>query len=199
MIISSSILKSQVHECSGRSARTRGFTLVEIMVTVTLLSIIMASMIGSFLVFSKGMAGLSNYSEMSNSSRQTLEHFARDAHSADTLLTANSSEFKFTVPEDAGGYTLHYIYDSDARSFTRMKYSEDGTLLWTQVLFEDIKEEAGAFEMIFYNRMNVDVTTDSSVLIEAKTVQIDAKLVKKVINQSNTDHIISARFLMRNM
>jgi hypothetical protein len=43
------------------------------------------------------------------------------------------------------------------------------------------------------------MTSKVSVLTETKTVQINAKLVKKVINWKNADYIISARFLIRNM
>ncbi len=199
MIISNRISEIQVRGrglIPSKAPRTGGFTLVEIMVTITIFSMMMASLIATFLVFSKGMASLSNYSEMSNSGRQTLEYFARDAHAAETLSIANANEFEFEMPVGAGGYTMNYKYDSTTRDFTREKYDVDGTtLLATTVLFEDIED----FKMIFYNRLNDNVTTEPSVLTEAKTVQIDAKLVKKVINQNNTDHIISARFLMRNM
>lgn len=180
-------------------SRTRGFTLVEIMVAVTLLSMVMASLIATFLVFSKGMASMGNYGVMSANSRNTLERFARDVHAAETLISVSANTFEFEVSADAGGFIYMYQYDATARDFKRMKYSNSGTLLATQVLFTDVADEANAFRMIFYNRLDEDVTAEASVLTEAKTVQIDAKLKKKVINQNNTDHIISARFLMRNL
>jgi len=200
MIISKSVInrisEPQVRDRGHMStlARARGFTLVEVMVAVTLLSLAMASLIATFLVFSKGIASLDNYSQMSASSRQTLEHFSRDAHAAQRLITADADEFEFELPDDAGGYIMNYKYDSTTRKFTREKYNGE-TLLATTVLFEDIVD----FSMIYYNQVNVNVTGEPSILIEAKSVQIDAKLVKNVMNQSNTDHIISARFLMRNM
>ncbi len=199
MIISNKCQRAQVCAKEARASKARGYTLVEIMVAVTLLSMVMASLIATFLVFSKGMAGVGNYGVMSAASRNTLERFSRDVHAATELTTTNSSEFEFAVSDEAGGYTYNYTYDATAHRFTRKKYSSGGTLLATDVLFEDVADETDAFRMIFYNRLNEDVTDEASVLTEAKTVQIDAKLEKKVINQDTADHIISARFLMRNM
>jgi len=42
------------------------------------------------------------------------------------------------------------------------------------------------------------VSNSPSILAETKSVQINAKLLKKVITSNTTDYIISARFLMRN-
>lgn len=176
--------------------RVRGFTLVEMMVTVGILALVLASLIPTFLVFSKGMAALGNYSSMSMSSRNALEHFSRDIHAASSLITATANEIEIELPEDLGGYLVNYKYDSATGRFTRKKY--DGTtLLKTDVLFEDVE----IFSMVFYNRLNADISSNSEASIkdETKSIQINAKLVQKVINQNTTDYIISARFLMRNV
>ena len=195
MITSNRNLRPQALKKASIEGRVRGFTLVEIMVTVTLFSLVIASLISTFLVFNKGMAGLGNYTSMSVSSRGALEYFSRDIHVAQSLVTANGNEVVLVLPDDAGGFTISYKYDPVKGEFTRKKYDTDGTtLLSTDILFKDVE----IFKMVFYNRLNVDVTSEASVLTEAKTVQINAKLVKKVIDQNNTDYIISARFLMRN-
>ncbi|WP_162025767.1 MULTISPECIES: PilW family protein [unclassified Lentimonas] len=195
MIISNRFSEPRMNGRRLMPPKTRGFTLVEIMVTLTVFSMVMASLMATFLVFSKGMVSLGNYGAMSSSSRQTLEHFSRDVHATQSLQVATANEFECVLPAEAGGYTINYKYDPNTSDFTRKKYSSGGTLLKTDVLFEDVE----TFEMIFYNRSDVDVTGDTSILNEAKTVQINAKLVKNVISQTNSDYIISARFLMRNM
>jgi prepilin-type N-terminal cleavage/methylation domain-containing protein len=193
--------KSKSHIQCRQSAATlrksRGFTLVEIMITVTILAIVMASMIPTFNMLSKGMAALGNYSSMSMSSRNALEHFSRDVHMAETLLVASEGEVRLVLPSDAGSFVINYEYDANAGTFTRKKYAADGdtTPLKTTVLLSDIFE----FDLVFYNRLDDNITEEASILTESKTIQLNAKLVKNVINQRITDYIISARFLMRNV
>ena len=148
------------------------------------------------MVFTKGMASLGNYSSMSMNSRNALEYFSRDVHMAETLSVASAYEITVRLPSDAGSFVINYEYDADTGDFTWKKYASDGvTLLRENVLFSDVSE----LGMVFYNRLNVDVTDEATILTETKTIQLNAKLVKKVINQNNTDYIISARFLMRNV
>ena len=172
-----------------------GFTLVEIMFSLVLLTIALASIIPTFIMFSKGMAGLGNYSSMSMSSRNTLERFSRDVRVAETLNVASVTEIEVELPSAAGGLVINYTYDADAGTFTRREYEDDGvTLSATTVLFSDVSE----FNLFFYNRRNENITGFPTVLTETKTVQLNAKLVQTVMAQSNSDYIISARFLMRN-
>jgi len=196
MIIFNKRSPVQLHRPAATFRKIRGFTLVEIMISIAIFSIMMASMMPTFIVFTKGMASLGNYASMSMSSRNALEHFSRDVHMARTLSVASAYEITLELPSDAGSYVIHYQYDPNAGSFTRKQYAEDGvTLLRTSVLFSDVSE----LNMVFYNRLDVDVTDEASILTETKTIQLNAKLVKKVMNQNNTDYIISARFLMRNV
>ena len=192
--------KSKSHIQCRQSAATlrksRGFTLVEIMITVTILAIVMASMIPTFIMLSKGMSALGNYSNMSMSSRNALEHFSRDVHMAESLLVASEGEVTLVLPLDADSFVINYEYDANAGTFTRRQYADDGdTLLKTTVLFSNVFE----FDLVFYNRRNVVIPDGASKEDETKTIQLNAKLVKNVINQRITDYIISARFLMRNV
>ncbi len=178
---------------AGAPSKRRAFTMVEMMVTVTLLGLVMVTIIPTFSVFTKSVAGLGNYTTMSRDSRGGLELISRDFHAAETLLLANSGEVTLTLPSDAGGGTVNYKYDINQKTFTRTATPSSGTVSSRQ-LFDDVEQ----FSMVYYNKLGVDVTSSASVLAEAKSVQMNAKLVKEVITTSNTDYIISARFLMRN-
>ena len=186
----------QCRQSATALRKSRGFTLVEIMVTVTILAIVMASMIPTFLVFGKGMTALGNYSSMSMSSRNTLEEFSRDVHVAEEIRIASADELEVKLPADAGGFVINYKYDADSGEFTRRKYDTDGaTLIYETILFSGVSD----FSMIFYNRSDFVIPDGASKEDETKTIQLNAKLVKNVINQRNADYIISARFLMRNV
>ncbi len=175
-------------------SKRQGFTLVEIMVTVTVLALVLASMIPTFIFFSKSIASLGNYTTMSRESRGGLERFSRDLHAVQSLLKAEEQEITFVLPDDAGGDTVSYKYDASKKQVTRTSTDPDGNVS-SKMLFDDVEN----FKMIYFNRLDVDITGQPSILAEAKSVQVKAKLVKKVITTDNTDYIISARFLMRNM
>ncbi|MEN8791254.1 MAG: PilW family protein [Lentimonas sp.] len=185
MIISSKSGPSStsLHIC--RSA----FTLVEVMVTVTILSIVMASILSTTIFFSKNVASMGNYSSMSRDSRNALEILARDLHGAETVTVATASTLIVVLPVDLGGSTVAYVYDSLANTVTRSCTDASGTL--DDILFNDVSD----FQFYYYNRLG-NVPLDP---ITAKSVQVKATLVKKVITLDTTDYIISARFLMRNI
>lgn len=173
----------------------RGFTLVEVMVAVTLLGLILASVLATFTVFAKSVAGLGNYATMSRDSRGGLEVISRDLHVADSLTLATENEMTMVLPADAGGGTVNYKYDSQKGSFTRTAVDSSGTETKRE-LFDDVAK----FSLIYYNRLGGDALAYNlgSLLSETKSVQLNAKLVKAVVTTDTTDYIISARFLMRN-
>ncbi|WP_269523844.1 pilus assembly FimT family protein [Coraliomargarita parva] len=177
-----------------KTVRKRGYTLVEIMVAVSLLALFMGSMIPSFTFFTKSISGLGNYSIMSQESRSALERYARDLHTAESLTTATSNQVTMVLPDEFNNDTVTYLYDSDKKTVTRTQSSSSGADV-SKVLFEDVS----FFKMVYYNRLGVDISDHASILTETKSVQVNAKLLKKVIVTETTDYIISARFLMRNI
>ncbi|MFP4070196.1 MAG: prepilin-type N-terminal cleavage/methylation domain-containing protein [Opitutales bacterium] len=175
--------------CRGR----RGFSLVEMMVTASLLALVLGSIIPTFSFFSKSISSLGNYSLMSQESRGGLERVGRDLHAAVDLTLAEVDELTLAMPAELGGGSVDYRYDADRRILTR-GVTDGGGVRTEEVLFEDV----AAFQFVYYNRLGVVVTDSPSIFAETKNVQVDAKLLKKVITTETSDYIISARFLMRN-
>ncbi|PXA04501.1 hypothetical protein DDZ13_04820 [Coraliomargarita sinensis] len=181
-------------EASSVGSTRAAFTLAETMVAVSILAIVLASMIPTFVFFTKSITGLGNYTIMSGESRGALERFGRDLHAAEDLTLASASELTVLLPEDLGGTTVNYKFDPADKNLIRKKTDSSGALLSEDTLFEDVD----TFKFVYYNRLSVDVSDSASILAEAKSVQINAKLLKRVITTKTTDYIISARFLMRN-
>lgn len=195
MITFSKRFKSSLSHC-------KAFTLAETMVSVTILAIVLGSIIPTFIFFTKSITGLGNYTIMSGESRSALEVFGRDLHVAIDVRKATTDELTLVLPADLDSVRINYKYetitDSNgkiSRVVSRSKFNDSsGTLLSKDILFEDVD----SFKLVYYNRLSVDVSNSASILAEAKSVQINAKLLKKVITSNTTDYIISARFLMRN-
>lgn len=179
---------------SSRKRRSAAFTLAEMMVTVTLLAVVLGSIIPTFMFFSKSIAALGNYSVMSAESRGALELFGRDLHVAEDLEQATDSLLTVRLPLELNDATITYKYNADQKNLVRIKDDPIANTTSEEILFEDVD----VFSFVYYNRLSVDVSESPSILAETKSVQINAKLLKKVISADTTDYIISARFLMRN-
>lgn len=178
----------------GNNASVRGFTLVEIMVTLGLLGLVLAAIIPTFNFFGKSIIGLGNYTMMSQDSRRSLEILSRDFHMAETLLKAEAHEVTMVLPVDAGGQMVNYVYSPANGTVVRTSTPPGGTAVSNQ-LMDDVDE----FSFVFFNRLGVELGyAHAPLLVETKSIQVNAKLLKKVISTDTSDYIISARFLMRN-
>lgn len=173
--------------------RKKGFSLVEMMVATSLLGTVVATILPTFTVFTKSAVGLGHYVDMSQQSRGGLERISRDFRTASGLTIAAKDEAILSRPAAAGGGTIRYQYNATTKTLKRTVSPASGAT-FEETMFNSVD----AFEFAFFNRLGVDVTEDSSVLNEAKSVQVNATLQKNVITTSTTDYIISARFLMRN-
>lgn len=179
---------------SQRSGQTAGFTLLESMMVVVLATTVVTLLVPSLVFFSRSMFGVGNYCVMSAASRSGLEIFSRDLHAAESITMADESGLIVTLPAELSSATVMYSYNYDDQELSRTITPLAGAVS-RRVLFGDVDR----FSFVYYNRLGVEVTDRPSVLIETKSVQINAKLIKQVVSVKNTDYIISARFLMRNI
>jgi len=171
--------------------------MVELMVAVGLMGLVMVSMIGTFMVFASGTKGVSAYTEMSQQSRTALELLARDVRSAHDITEANEKSVTVVFPNDgfyAGG-TAQYTYDSDFDIFSRIIRDGGGTIVTNEIILDGVEN----FTFGFFDPLGqaLDVNA-ASLLLSAKSIQIDAAMVRSTSRVDATDYIISARFMMRN-
>jgi len=185
----------------------QAFTLVELMLSMTILMIALGSITGTFMVFAKGSASLGEYVDMSAESRKALELFSRDVRAADgiTVIGASSSNgvvyteqgLNLTFPDYYGNRSVTYSYDSTEGILRRIENyagtQSDSNLLtgMQQFKIQLFQAPGDDFESIS--------GPVASVNEWAKSLQLDAELIRTVATLDNTDYIISARFMMRNM
>lgn len=177
--------------CRGRR---RGFSLVELMVSMGLFSLALAAIIPAFNFFGRSVMGLGNYSVMSQESRRSLEILSRDIHTAESLTLATEHELTLTLPNDLGGEVVNFRYSPSAQTVLRTVTSSSGTASSREIL-SDVSD----FSFIYYNRLGSELDySHGPILMETKSIQVNAKQFKKVIQQDTSDYIVSARYLMRN-
>jgi hypothetical protein len=192
----------------------RAFTLVELMFSLTILMIALGSITGTFMAFAKSSASVGEYVDMSSESRKALEIFSRDVRAADGIKvyderSANGVVYtergiNLTFPDyygddDGDGYAdrwIKYRYDSTSGILRRTEMykgtekSRSNLLTMKQFKIQFFQAPGDDFESISGPVASVDDW--------AKSVQLDAELLRTVMTLDNTDYIISARFMMRN-
>jgi len=161
-----------------------GFTLVEIMVSLTIFGLVFSGLLSSFVFTSKSTFSLGNYADMVRESTYFLESFGREVRMAEDVNAIGLHGFSMDVAYPNGTQTIEYEYLPASDSLIRRVGGVERIIL-TDVDWITFK---------YYNILNAE----TSALLEVKSVQMEAILEKRVMQRKNTDHIISARFMMRN-
>lgn len=184
--------------CSGK----KGFTLVEMLMAMTISSFILAGAYASIISLAKGSESLINYTEMNNQCRHALELFSRDMRMASDVLQHDFKSDSIVIERDQpNGASIfvryHYVNNSGTGGHFRREewsvYPGDPSfdLISEDVLMFDVQ----ALEFRYY-RFDRDVAALTP--LEVKHVEIEAELERDVLGLSNTNYIVSARFMMRN-
>ncbi len=163
----------------------KGLSLIELMVAITLMSIVMTAILSSYMALTRSAMAIGNYSEMSEKSRYALELFSRDVRMTSDISSFDATSFTVTsLYGDADERTISYSYDALTDLLTR---TEDGTAV-------TILDNAIDCEFKYYNILDVETTNS----LEIQKVKFTARLLKRVLYLANTYDVISAEFMIRN-
>ncbi len=168
----------------------RGFTLVEMMISLAVGSLLLAGAMSSIISLTQGSNSLMNYVDMNEESRRTLELFGRDVRGATDVTTMSDSEVVLTTTGPSKSeITVQYLYEADADTLYRNILS-GGSVVASQVLLNNVDD----LEIRYYTlRLNT-----ASVPLEIKHIQVEAIMKQSSLKVDNTNHIISAQFMLRN-
>ncbi len=167
------------------SKKSAGFTLVELMLSIVIGGALLAAATTSINLWARSSVADGNYGDMSGTCRRALDTFASDVRMANDVSVSTATTFTFTAFDSGTGtVTVSYVFDDANDRLTR---TYDGT---SRVILEDVDQFGFS-----YSDLTLTATTNA---LSVKVVQIEAVLEKEVLNLSNTDEIISARFMLRN-
>lgn len=163
----------------------RGFTLAEILIATVITGLLLAACMSSVVFLMKSAVGSGNYSEMNQQSRRALEYFGREVRQGQGITSPDKTGFDLKIPVSAStSKTIRYGLDKSKKEFYRI---EDGVR--TRLL--------GDVEDVIIRYYNIN-GSESALPLEIKQVQMEAKMVRKVLTTENTNYLISARFTLRN-
>lgn len=202
------------HKAHRAQSTRAAFTLVELLIGVSLSVALLAIIYSTFLVLARGAIGTGNYAEMSRQSRNVMDIFAGDVRTANGVAVAGPSVSGSSVITSTG-ITLSYPnYLDDGTDQTSVTYlytppngAEPGCLTRSEtyggttdarVVLNDIIR----FELKFYKAPGFTFAAAAGPLGSAnswaKSIEMYAELRRKLVSTNNTDYIITTRFMMRN-
>ena len=176
-------------------SRSNGFTLVELLVGVTLSAAVMAAVLSSYVYLAKNLVRLTNQQTLETEARRTLGFFAKDVQmSAGISGTPSATSVTLTIPASTGTTTVAYSYNSSTGTFTRTPAG--GT---AQILLRNIT--ANGLNIYYYDTSGNIYTTYADYLSGIK--QLLLQFSTQTGNTSNGTQTLvyqvsSNRMIVRN-
>jgi type II secretory pathway pseudopilin PulG len=170
----------------NRRRISRGFSLVELMISLTLVMLLTLALLTSYLFIARGDRSLQNYGEMNAQARKMLEALGQDLRAATDVTNFNGNTLSLTIPADPSAITTEDVtweYNSVDRTVTRDDNSG------TKTLARDVE----TFAFFYANGNNVA----TSSLVEVKQVQLSLRMLRLVALSVTSEYVISAQFTMR--
>ncbi len=196
-----------------RAGRSRsGFSLPEVMVAMTLSMFVLGSAYATLLSLSKGSESMLNYSEMNGQARVAIELFGRDARMAENILQSEPGkkpEYRFDATNvwfvrrmslnSNNRIRVGYSFNPDDGTFRRVVHDEHGELIESKILIYHVNSvKFNYYDNLGRSDRHAVYANDPMGAHEAKQVQLEALVQRRVLNLRNTNEILSASFVMRN-
>ncbi|NQU09438.1 prepilin-type N-terminal cleavage/methylation domain-containing protein [bacterium] len=167
-----------------------GFTLVEILIALSIGSLVLAGVTTSYIFSLRGFRRLANHNEMQAAGRRSLDWFARDIRAGMAVSSCSGGQVVVLLPrtvDAAGVVTATNVVTHQLQSGAWSR--TDGTGAAKQ-----LTANVTSLAFSLYDHAG-NVTTQAN---QAVSVQVDATLTKSVQNHNQTADFLSARYRMRN-
>ena len=178
----------------SRRSEVRGFTLAELMVSVSLGSLVLGCIGLLFLSSLKNFAGLGNYAQLTGQSRLSLDLISKAMREATQIVSAqtNLPVKSLTLTNAFKGTRVTYSWDSTTGALTA-----DATGQTTRTLLTG----CDGWDFSFYQRSpngnwSFYSTADASV---CKLINMTWKCSRSILGKKmNTEDVTTAQVVLRN-
>jgi prepilin-type N-terminal cleavage/methylation domain-containing protein len=166
--------------------RKRGFTLVELIVTMSLASLVLAGVFASVIFVTRSCLATTDYAGMDGEARESLEVFARDARMASGVSDFSSTGVSLHVPTATGTSVVSYRYVPEDQTF----YQAYGTPAQKALVTGVDQFALRGYDSVHGSTMRPVAT---------KQIQLELRAIRtgpaKLFASNN---VISARYVLRN-
>jgi type II secretory pathway pseudopilin PulG len=167
------------------------FTLVEVLISMSITIMMVATLLTAFLFFSKLSINITNYAQMESEKSLFLQYFGQDSRNAQSINWINTSEFILT----SNALQTTYTYNPQDKTLIRAVSGEKDRQLLTNIL---------NLTFVPYNNKGrpipMGITTDFTD-ISHQTKMIQATGAIKILNPTATNtstQFTSSRHMLRN-
>lgn len=160
------------------AAASPGFTLVEILVAVTISIFVLAAVLAANLQIVRGGVRLSQYVEIDSQVRRALEMLSRDLKAAKAITWNSSSDITLTLPlTDTTTTQVTYAWTDASGTFFRVAGASSTTLVGRLELIRGIATlPDGTAGLVFarFDRDGQAATTDAAT----KSIQVNMTVAR---------------------
>jgi prepilin-type N-terminal cleavage/methylation domain-containing protein len=181
--------KSSLQSPHSDHYEKRGFTLVEVLVAVSISVVIAAIVLTYYISFARATLSMTNYANFDLNTGKLMQHFSIDVRGAEAVLWTSASEFQLLKK----GVYVTYSYDPLLQTVTRSAPGQPNQV---------IAKQAASLQFAAYD------VTGAPLAIGANLNQINAgtKMMQIIGSYDAVTNaglptsapIISARYVLRN-
>ncbi|MEO7412344.1 MAG: prepilin-type N-terminal cleavage/methylation domain-containing protein [Opitutaceae bacterium] len=196
-------MTSSFKQSAQGKKRLSGFTLVELMVAVTLGSIILGGVLSTFLMIVRSGVRASNYSMMEAQTRRAFEQLGIDARMANQFSAVfsggNITSFTLTIPDVNQASETSVTYGYDTSDATNKKiYVVPGTNPATTTGRIDLISKVDAVDFLRYDAASALIPSGTTTGV--KHIQISVSVKRTGVGiAASTQTIRSSAFTLRNI
>ena len=167
----------------------KGFTLIEVMISVVLVLLILAGILSSVTYLSRADISVYDYAFMGGQQRRLLERFGTDVRQFTSVTNFSSTSFSGTVPSPSGSGSsiVTYTYDPAQGTLTRSVNGSQTTTLLTNIT---------AFSFTYYSLSGSQLANGSNSSA-VKQVRLSVTCTQKVLSNTENDKFVSAKYTIR--
>lgn len=165
----------------------RGFTFVELLISLTLSLVVLAAVLSTFLFLAQGGMRMAFHRDMEAQSRFVMQQFGRDARQATQAAWTGSAMLTLTVD----GINVTYAYNAAAGTLSRAVPGRAA-----QVVARGIT--AFAFRAYDFSSSELNLGAPTAATNAAtKIVQLEIDMARNGSRIATTNQIISTRYMLR--
>jgi prepilin-type N-terminal cleavage/methylation domain-containing protein len=188
---------------AGDRKAVPGFTLVEMMVSMALASIVLATLASLSMYGARSFAGLVNYVDLDAKSRNTMDVVSRELRMASALITCQSNlpVRSLTLTNASNGSTIKLTFDSTAGTLVFEKTGQSAQTSLTQCASWDFKlynrvPILSSTNITFYSATNGAGQFDPTFV---KLINMTWKCTRSIFGaNANSESVQTAQIVLRN-
>jgi prepilin-type N-terminal cleavage/methylation domain-containing protein len=186
-------------------SRRHGYTLAEVLISISLSAILAAAVLSSFLLVGRSGINLASYSGMNGEARVALDVFARDVRQAEGIVWNSTTSITVQVREQPVTYALRHdavlqewVFQRGDQSLIRGVDPASFRLTGYRVAFEAPLEEGEGPEAA-PRPTAIDFSDLAQAGRETKQLQLELQAARNTRWSARVSNsVVSARYVLRN-